>query len=195
MRKSLKSYTAASSPDFRRPRAERSPPLASERRTRGDQRSTVRVASESHGKGAANRETMSRPLPRPPPENDTLAPRCLGDLSGVSAGVAPSSRWATTWLRHHAPFGVATAERTSAAGEWPARPCRTPCGRPVRPCPRHGGRSLHGSSAGRIAVSHSPTLRFSGCRPSNLLPCMPRLHPSRTCRPRCARSQRLSFAP
>ena len=56
-----------------------------------------------------------RPPPRPPPGDDTLAPQDFGDRRGAPAGVATSYRWPATWLLHHAPDGVATAERFHAA--------------------------------------------------------------------------------
>lgn len=74
---------------------------------------------------------MSRPPPRPPPGDDTLAlvPR---DLRGASAGVAPAKRLAATSLRHHALACVTTAERLHAAGKGPAG--HAALRRPVRPC-------------------------------------------------------------
>jgi hypothetical protein len=111
----------------RRPVAERSPPPAIERRCFGDRRSTAEVAWESHKERHATRETTSGPSSRPPPEADTLA---LRDRRGASAGVASrSSSGSRRRLRHHAPYGVTTAEpsmpparRRSSMVPFPCRP-------------------------------------------------------------------------
>ena len=114
--------------------------------------------------GAAIRETTSRPSPRPPPEDDTLAlvPR---DLRGASAGVAPNRSWVATWLPHHAPVGVSAAERfrcdPETCGVFPA--VRTEASG-VSP-PLRGGRRYDRAIPGRIACSHSSRVRLSGCRP------------------------------
>lgn len=134
-------------------------PLAIERRTRGDQRSTVLMASESHERAMRLWRPCRRPPPRPPPGDDTLAPQDFGDRRGAPAGVATSYRWPATWLLHYAPGGVATAERFHAADEWSSAARKTLCGRPCVSVPEARGRPLHAMPAGAIAGVRC--LRFS----------------------------------
>lgn len=121
----------------RRAFAGRSPATAIGRRSRGDRRSTVRVAWESHTECHAAMETTSRPSPRPPPQSTRWhsLPR---DRRGAWAGVSPDLRRVATWLQHHAPVGVTTAERLHATGKKPvAHECHASMReRPVCPCPQ-----------------------------------------------------------
>src|SRR6266849_8281808 len=104
----------------RRASAGRSPATAIERRSAGDRRSTVRVAWESHAECHAMRETTSRPPPRPPTTGRHAGTRFLATDAAPGWGVVPDLRRVATWLRHHAPVGVTTAERFHAAGKKPA---------------------------------------------------------------------------
>ena len=67
---------------------------------------------------------MSRPSPRPPTTGRHAGTRFLATDAAPGWGVAPDLRRVATWLRHHAPPGVTTAERLHATGEQPvARAC------------------------------------------------------------------------
>jgi hypothetical protein len=147
----------------RRPFAGGSPATAIERRCTGDRRSTARVAWESQAECHAMMETMSRPPPRPPPQDDTLALASARDRRGAWVGVASDLRRLATWLPHHAPGGVTTAESCHAtphprglhAGHAPGER------RPV--CPRRRGADAV-TPARSPAGSPGPTPRWSGSR-------------------------------
>ena len=70
------------------------------------------------------RETTSRPSSRPPTTGRHAGTRFLATDAAPGRGVATDLRRVATWLRHHAPIGVTTAERFHATGEQPvAREC------------------------------------------------------------------------
>jgi hypothetical protein len=100
----------------RRPAAARSPRPALGRRSRGDRRSTVLVAQESHRSAMPSWRPRRLACAATPTPDDTLAlvPR---DRRGAGAGVAADLRRPATRLPHHTACAVATAERSHAAGE------------------------------------------------------------------------------
>jgi hypothetical protein len=62
---------------------------------------------------------MSRTAAATPRRDDTLTPRYLSDRRGAPAGGRIRLSSGPTWLLHHAPCGVTTAERIHAPGEVP----------------------------------------------------------------------------